>query len=75
MKSKMVNQIPMFVALSATGRRVSQRNFLASKRISTQLFNNANKGASGNAATKMVRKPNCKTVEKYNKLKIYLFVY
>ena len=36
--SRIVNQIPMFSALSATARLVSQTNFCASSRISIQLF-------------------------------------
>ena len=56
--SMIVNQIPMFSALSATALLVSQTNFWASSLISTQLLSKANRGASGNAATKMVMKPN-----------------
>jgi hypothetical protein len=40
---------------------VSQTSLFASSRISIQLFNNANNGAIGKAATKIVIKPNCKT--------------
>ena len=59
--SMMVNQIPMFSALSATALLVSQTNFWASSLISTQLLSNANSGARGKAATKIVMKPNCRT--------------
>jgi hypothetical protein len=59
--SRILNHIPIFSALSATARRVSQTNFWASIRISTQLLSRAKNGASGKAATKMVMKPNCKT--------------
>ena len=59
--SRILNQMPMFSARSATARRVSQTNFCASSRISTQLLSSAKKGARGKAATKMVMKPNCKT--------------
>lgn len=61
MKSKMVNQMPMFCARSDTARRVSHTNFCASSRISTQLLSSAKSGAKGKAATKMVMKPNWRT--------------
>lgn len=61
MTSRMLNQIPMPWARSATCRRYSQTNFWASNRISTQLLSNAKSGAKGQAATKMVMKPNCRT--------------
>jgi len=48
--------------------RVSQMSFFASSRISIQLFNSANNGAIGKAATKIVIKPNCRT--KSNSLSI-----
>ena len=51
----------MSSVLSGMTRLVWQTNFCASNLISTQLFSNANKGASGKAATKSVMKPNCKT--------------
>ena len=59
--SRMLNHIPMSWALSATTRLVSQTNFWASKRISTQLFRRAKSGARGKAATKIVMKPNWST--------------
>ena len=59
--SRILNQIPMFSARSATARRVSHTNFFASSRISTQLLSRANSGARGKAATKMVMKPNWST--------------
>ena len=59
--SNILHQIPMFSARSATALRVSQINFCASNRISTQLLSRAKKGASGKAATKIVMKPNCST--------------
>ena len=65
--SRMVNHTPMSRHLSPTGLRVSQTNLCASKRISIQLLRRANKGARGKAATKMVIKPNWRTVEKKNK--------
>jgi hypothetical protein len=36
-------------------------NFFASSLISRTLFNNAKTGAKGNAATKIVTNPYCKT--------------
>ena len=54
----MVNQIPIFSALSATALLVSQTNFWASSLISTQLLRRANRGARGKAATKIVMNPN-----------------
>ena len=66
--SKILNQMPMFSALSATALLVSQTNFWASSRISTQLLSRAKKGARGNAATKIVMKPNCRTKSCYNRL-------
>ena len=59
--SIIVNQIPMFSALSATALLVSQTNFWASSLISTQLLRRANRGARGKAATKIVMKPNWRT--------------
>lgn len=59
--SNMLNQTPMFCARSATGRRYSHTNLWASRRISTQLFRRAKSGARGNAATKIVMKPNWRT--------------
>ena len=54
----MVNQIPIFSALSATALLVSQTNFWASSLISTQLLRRAKRGARGKAATKIVMNPN-----------------
>ena len=59
--SSILNQIPIFSALSATARLVAQINFWASNRISNQLLRRAKNGASGKAATKMVMKPNWRT--------------
>ena len=59
--SMILNQMPMFSALSATARRVSQTNFWASSLISTQLLMRAKRGARGKAATKIVMKPNWRT--------------
>ena len=61
--SMILNQMPMFSALSATARRVSQTNFWASSLISTQLLMRAKRGARGKAATKIVMKPNWSTRE------------
>ena len=61
--SMILNQTPMFSALSATALLVSQMNFWASSLISTQLFIKAKRGARGKAATKIVMKPNCSTEE------------
>lgn len=63
--SRMLNQTPMFWARSATGRRYSHTNLWASRRISTQLLRSANSGARGNAATKMVMKPNWSTAAEW----------
>lgn len=59
--SRILNQIPIFSALSATALLVSQTNFWASNLISTQLLRRAKNGAKGKAATKMVIKPNWRT--------------
>ena len=67
--SKILNQMPIFSARSATALRVSQTNFWASRRISTQLLSSAKKGARGKAATKMVMKPNCNTATRKNRIK------
>lgn len=63
MNCMMGNQMPMSWARSTTGRRYSVTNFWASKRISTQLLTRAKRGARGQAATKMVMKPNWITDE------------
>ena len=63
--SIILNQIPIFSALSATALLVSQTNFWASSLISTQLLSRAKRGARGKAATKMVINPNWRT-EKNN---------
>ena len=70
--SMMENQTPMSWARSATGRRVSHTNFWASMRISSQLLRSANNGASGNAATKIVMKPNCNTRSQTISLKFFV---
>ena len=59
--SRILNQIPIFSALSATALLVSQTNFWASSLISTQLFSKAKRGARGKAATNIVMKPNWRT--------------
>ena len=59
--SRMLNQIPISCALSAIGRRTSQMKLSESMRISKMLLARAKNGARGNAATKMVMKPNCIT--------------
>lgn len=61
--SRMLNHTPMFWARSATGRRYSHTNLCASRRISAQLLRRAKSGARGNAATKMVIKPNWRTAK------------
>lgn len=53
----------MSVALAGKGLRHWVTNLYASSLISMILFNKAKRGASGKAATKMVVKPNCKTVK------------
>ena len=50
---------------SATGRRSTLTNLKASNLISTMLLSQANNGASGKAATKIVMKPNCMTENVY----------
>lgn len=60
----LTNQIqssPMVAARSAMGRLSCVINLLASTRISMMLLRSANNGASGNAAQKIVKKPNCST--------------
>ena len=71
--SNILHQIPMFSARSATALRVSQINFCASNRISTQLLSRAKKGARGKAATKIVMKPNCSTEMKIIVIIVCLF--
>ena len=68
--SRILNQIPIFSALSATALRVSQTNFWASSRISTQLLRRAKSGARGKAATKIVMNPNWRT----EKLSVLSFI-
>lgn len=58
---KIGNQMPISRARSGTGRRVATTYLYASTRISKKLFNKAKSGASGNADTKRVTKPNCIT--------------
>lgn len=54
----------MSLACDGRGRRHCVTNLYASRRISMMLLINAKRGARGNAATKMVVKPNCKTETK-----------
>lgn len=61
--SRMSNQIPMSWARSAIGRLTSHTNLSESIRISKMLLASAKNGASGNAATKMVMKPNWRTAK------------
>lgn len=68
--SKMFNHTPMFWARSATGRWYSHTNLCASRRISTQLLRRAKSGARGNAATKMVMKPNWRTAEAWQRFNL-----
>ena len=68
--SIIVNQIPIFSALSATALLVSQTNFWASSLISTQLFRRAKSGARGKAATNIVINPNWRTEKNNNFMKI-----
>lgn len=60
--SKISNQIPMSWARSAIGRLTSHTNLSESIRISKMLLASAKKGAKGNAATKIVMKPNWRTL-------------
>jgi len=53
--------LPMSWARSATGRCSTLTNLKASNLISIMLLSQANNGASGKAATKIVMKPNCIT--------------
>ena len=57
----MIHDLPISWARSATGRRSTLTNLKASNLISMMLLSQANNGASGKAATKMVMKPNCMT--------------
>ena len=59
-------------ALSATGRRNTLTNLKASNLISTILLSQANNGARGNAATKIVMKPNCITTKYIHSYITYL---
>lgn len=54
--------LPMSVARAGRGLLHWVTNLYASNLISIILFNKAKRGARGKAATKMVVKPNCKTV-------------
>ena len=67
--SRISNQIPMSWALSAIGRLTSHTNLSESIRISKMLLASAKNGAKGNAATKIVMKPNWRTF-KENEIKI-----
>ena len=62
----MLYNIPISCARSATGRRSTLTNLKASNLISTMLLSQANNGASGKAATKIVMKPNCMTENIHN---------
>ena len=59
---KILNQIPMSCARCATGRRRSHTILSESMRISKTLLASAKNGAKGNAATKIVMKPNWRTL-------------
>lgn len=61
--SRISNQIPMSCALSAIGLLTSHTNLSESILISKMLLARAKKGARGKAATKIVMKPNWRTVE------------
>lgn len=56
-----VQNLPMSLALAATGLRNSATNFLASSRISMMLLSRAKRGARGKDATNRVTKPNWMT--------------
>ena len=60
--SRISNQIPMSWARSAIGRLTSHTNLSESMRISKMLLASAKNGAKGNAATKIVMKPNWRTL-------------
>lgn len=62
---KIGNQIPISRARSGIGRRVAIMYLYASTRISKILFSKAKTGASGNADTKSVTKPNCITKKNF----------
>lgn len=61
MESRMRYHMPISITRCPTGLLYITNNFLASNRISKILFNNAKKGANGNAATKIVTNPYCST--------------
>lgn len=61
---KLMFNSPISLAWEGRGRRHWVTNLYASKRISMTLFSSAKRGARGKAATKMVVKPNCRTVKK-----------
>lgn len=60
------SHLPIFGTLTPTGLLYEHTNFRASSLISKTLLSKANRGARGNAATKIVTKPNCRT--RINKL-------
>lgn len=62
---KIGSQIPISRARSGVGRRVATTYLYASTRISKILFTKAKSGASGNADTKRVTKPNCITKTRF----------
>ena len=61
-----IYSIPISCDRSAIGRRSTVINLKASNLISTMLLSQANNGASGKAATKIVMKPNCMTENTHN---------
>ena len=69
------NQIPILEARWASGRLESTSSFFASSLISIQLFNNANRGARGNTATKHVKKPNCNTLNYFKTYQLKWFFF
>ena len=56
--------MPISLTRCPTGLLYRVSNFFASSLISKILFNNAKNGANGNAATKIVTNPYCRTVKK-----------
>lgn len=62
--------IPISCALTASGRRSSVTNFLASNRISITLFKRAKSGARGKEATKSDTKPNWMTADRKEETQI-----
>ena len=56
------SKLPILAVLSARGLRKSVVNLRASNLISMMLLSRQHRGPRGNAATNIVRKPNCNTV-------------